>query len=367
MVARVAGQGLPTGNELGIVNTPEFEFVRASQRSASLFGEIVSFLDTQDTSHPFQLPQWSGGGTHLALLRRHGHLQWFAQCGVLYPAGRILPFIRALTVIRGPVCDDLEVMEAGLLQLVAESRKRGFAYIDIAPEWTGPFAESVVSVLARNGWQALGGDRLSLRLDLTPTRECLLASFRATTRYEIRRSESAGIEVTIARNDREFRDFLRLYAELARQKQFPAEDSDFLLRIFDWLAGDPLRGGLFLAREGGTLKGGILVVRSGVRCWYILGATAKESKFTAGHLLQWRAIQWAKQSGCLEYDFGGFREGMSSGPALFKRGFCDRVVHFLVPQRYVVNQNRRELADRILSLRNEFRLFRGSGARHSRP
>jgi hypothetical protein len=341
----------------GIREALDFTFAKASQHSATSSQEISSFLDRQDTSHPFQLPLWSIGGAHLAVLRGR-NVEWVAQGGVLFPAGRILPFIRALTVNHGPVCDDLNVMEAGLCRLVSESRRRGFTYIDIAPEWTGPLAEAAASVLARIGWQALDDNRLSLRLDLKPALEDLLANFRATTRHEIRRSEAAGVDVMIARDNADFRDFLRLYVDMARQRDFSAADPDFLFRIFGVLVADQGRGALFLARNDGTLMGGILVVRCGTRCWYILGATAKVSKFTAGHLLQWHAIQWAKENGCLEYDFGGFREGMNSGPAVFKRGFCNRVVHFVPTHRYIVDQNRRGLADLLSNLRN--RLHRSS-------
>ena len=290
----------------------------------------------------------------MALLRRQGRLQWFAQCGVLYPAGRVLRPIRALTVNKGPICDDLELMEAGLRQLVAESRKRKIAYVEIAPEWTGAFAESANSLLGRNGWQALPGARSSLRLDLSPDLEHLFASFRKGTRYEIRRAERGGVKVTIAHDEADCRDFVRLYAAMLSQKRIHGEDSDFLSRHLRWLAADQVRGGLFLAWEDGTLRGGAAIVRSGIRCWYVWGATSKKGKFSAGHLLQWHAIQWAKEQGCLEYDFGGFREGVSTGPAHFKKGFCDVVVHFLPPHRYVVSAVRYRLLNLISGVRRGF-------------
>lgn len=351
-----------TGSGMRTADTVDFELVRGSQSSTALLNEISDFLDTQETSHPFQLPQWSRSGARWALLRSQGRLGWFAQCGVLYPAGRPLPFIRALTVYRGPICDDLQQMEIGLRHLIAESRKMRVAYVDIAPEWTGAFAESARPMLARNGWQALPGVRSSLRLDLRPPSEQLLTGFRSTTRYKIRRSERAGVRVTMACDDTEFCGFIRLYLKMASEKQFTGEDADFLLHVFRWLAPNRARGGLFLAWEGGMLKGGILVVRSGVRCWYILGATTKDSKFSAGHLLHWRAIEWAKENGCLEYDFGGFREGMSTGPAYFKSGFCDRVVHFVPAHRYIVSQHRRRLAEFTSSVRSRFLRLHGSDA-----
>ena len=351
---------VPTDDELRIDDTLDFQFVGVSRCSPLLLEEISSFLETQDTAHPFQLPQWSGGagGARVALLRRQGQLQWYAHCGVLYPAGRVLRPIRALRVNRGPICDDLELMEIGLRQLVAESRKRRIAYVEIAPEWTGDFAESASTVLAQNGWQALPGARSSLRLDLNPDLEHLFASFRKTTRNSIRQAEGGGIKVTIAHDETDCRDFVRLYATMFSQKRIHGDDSDFVFRKLRWLVADQGRGGLFLAWEDGILRGGAAIFRSGIRCWYVWGATSKDGNRSSGHLLQWQAIQWAKEQGCLEYDFGGVREGIKTGPALFKTGFCDRVVHFLPPHRHVVSEGRYRILNVVSGVRR--RLWRQS-------
>jgi hypothetical protein len=357
MIDGLSPPAVTANHEICVSSALSFQCTGLSNCSPQTLQEITDFLDMQNTSHPFQMPQWGNDRALLALLRVGGRVRWFAQCGVNHPAGRFLRLVRTLIVYRGPVCDDLGLMEMGLQHLIAEGRRRKVAYIDIAPEWTGEFAKLALPMLALNGWQFLDDERSSLRLPLTPTAEELLASLRKTTRYEIRRSEAEGVEVTIAKEEAEFSEFYRLYEKMVREKQFPAESAGFLFRVFRWLTDDPRFGGFFLARKDGTLKGGILVVRCGTRCWYILGATAKDSKFTVGHLLQWRAIQWAKEHGCLEYDFGGYREGMSGGPAHFKRGFCDRVVHFVAPHRYVVDQNRRAVIDLTLNLRSKFHRF----------
>jgi peptidoglycan pentaglycine glycine transferase (the first glycine) len=99
-----------------------------------------------------------------------------------------------------------------------------------------------------------------------------------------------------------------------------------------------------------------VIVRSGIRCWYVFGATSKSDKFSAGHLLQWRAIQWAKEHGCLEYDFGGYSEGRSGGPAFFKKGFCDDLVHFLPPHRKIIRGTSVRVSDLVSKFRARWRI-----------
>ena len=345
----VSGHATSGKKELPIAES--FEFIKASRLAAALASEVADFLDSQQTSHPFQFAEWAGDGAYLALYRREGILRWFAQCGAFYPAGRLLRPIRALHVNRGPVGDDLEIMEVGLRRLIEAARRERFARIDIMPEWREDFSEAAGAMLARSGWKTFGAIRKSLRLDLDHTLDDLLASFRKATRYEIRRSERHDLEIRMARNDKEHEEWLQLYTEMANHKKFPADDLGHLRRILRWLGTDPARGGLLLAYKESKLLGGIVLVRSGACCWYLLGATAKDEKFSVGHLLQWQGLQWAKQNRCREYDFGGYSEGTSSGPAFFKRGFCNNVVSFLPASRYVVSASRQRTSELISRLR----------------
>jgi lipid II:glycine glycyltransferase (peptidoglycan interpeptide bridge formation enzyme) len=56
--------------------------------------------------------------------------------------------------------------------------------------------------------------------------------------------------------------------------------------------------------------------------------------------LQWHAMQWAREQGCTEYDLGGYREGATDGPALFKKGFSEKVFRFLPTYRHALNSGR---------------------------
>jgi Acetyltransferase (GNAT) domain len=332
-----------------------FEFLKTEELTPALHREIEAFLDRQSNSHPFQFPEWTGEpDRYCAILRGQGEIRWFALCGVTFPVGKWLRPIRGLTVYRGPVCDDAELTLYGLRQLLEKSKKAGFAYIEIAPDWVERTEWNVGSALSRDGWQVLPDRRSSLRLDLAPGNDELWQSFRKTTRYEIRRSEHQGVVIRFAQDDSDLQEFQRIYFEMANKKNFPAVEPSHLAHVLRWIVNEKGRGALLLAFKEGTLLGGTLVVRAASRSWYVFGATTKDDRLSAGHLLQWHAIRWAKDHGCADYDFGGYREDINTGPALFKRGFCQAVVQFSPPYRYPLDRRLCSVVDFVTTARSKW-------------
>ena len=325
------------------------EFSTPNDLSSSLGQEIVTFLDSQNTGHPFQFPQWAGTTTRFVLLRQAGQIRWFASCGTHFPLGKRLSSFRALTLNRGPVCDDLELWRAGLDELVQHARENGFVYLEAAPDRLK--ASSSDPADFSQDWKPEGGGRASLRLDLTKTDEELLAGLRKNTRYEVRRAERAEVTVEPATNAADLEEFLRLYVRMADRKGFSADSPEHVGRIVRWLMTEPARGALLLARDPASVAGGAVIVRSGKRCWYVWGASDKRDQFSAGHSLQWQAIQWAKAHGCTEYDFGGYTPGATTGPAFFKGGFGGEIVHFVPAHRRVLRRVHYRLFEALLKLR----------------
>ena len=101
-----------------------------------------------------------------------------------------------------------------------------------------------------------------------------------------------------------------------------------------------MRNGIFLATISAKYKneiiGAIMVFSSGTRSWYLYGASSDAHRHRMpNYLLQWRAIQWARERGCEYYDLWGIpdeniekleREFTSKSGGLwgvyrFKRGF----------------------------------------------
>jgi hypothetical protein len=344
-----------------------FEFVTTRELTPAVHDEVEAFLDRQSNSHPFQFPRWTSGdksveseNRYCAILREPGECEpgeigWFAHCGVTFPAGKWLSPIRSLTIHRGPVCDDAGLMTHGLRQLVEKSKELGFAYIRIAPEWVEQPEWSVGSALSRDGWQSLPESRSSLRVDLSSGFDELLRSFRDDTKLNIRRSERQGIAIRLAQDERDIQEFQRTYFEMAEKKNFSAEEPASLLHALRWVVSQKDRGALFLASKDATPLGGVLVVRAAKCSWGVYSATVKHTSVRAGHVLQWSAIRWAKEHGCTEYDLGGYREGTTTGPASFKRGFSRDVVQFSPAYKYAVNRGLCSMLDFVTRARSRWR------------
>ncbi len=326
------------------------EFSTPNDLPSSLGQEIVTFLDSQNTGHPFQFPQWAGTTSRLVLLRQDGKIRWFASCGTLFPLGKRFPWFRALTLNRGPVCDDLELWRAGLEELVQHARENGFVYLEAAPDRLRQ-QESDPAADFSQDWKLESGGRASLRLDLTKVDEELLAGLRKNTRYEVRRAERAEVSVEPTTKAADLEEFLELYVHMAGRKGFSADSPEDVGRIVRWLMTDPARGALLLARDRTSIAGGAVIVRSGKRCWYVWGASDKRDQFSAGHSLQWRAIQWARARGCTEYDFGGYTPGATTGPAFFKEGFGGEIVHFVPAHHRVIRRGYYRLFKALSKLR----------------
>jgi peptidoglycan pentaglycine glycine transferase (the first glycine) len=284
-------------------------------------------------------------------VRDQGEIRWFAHCGTNFPLGKWLP-VHCLTIMRGPACDDADVTLYGLGKLAEKSKELGFASVSIAPEWVEQPEWAVGNALARDGWQSQQNPRGSLRLDLRPSSEELLRSFRHDTKLHIRRSEREGVVIRAAQTEEDIQQFVRIHLDMARRKSFSGEVPSRMSHSVRSVVKEKDRGALLLASIGTTPLGGVLVVRAARRAWGIFSATVKDDRVTAGHLLQWSAIRWAKEHGCDEYDFCGHREGINTGPASFKRGFCRAAVQFAPNYFYPLNRRLCAMLDLVANARS---------------
>ena len=206
----------------------------------SMVREVEEFLDSQETAHPFQFPQWVDPGSRLMLLRESGKICWLGTFSLYAPLGRKMPWIRAAVANRGPVCDDLKLWETAANELAEFMRRERLTYFEVSPEWIqrteGP------GLLSNSEWKSLDVQRASLRLDLTRSADEIFANFGKNTRYEVRRAERAGAIVSAATSDAEIGEFSHLYLGLAARKGFQPDSIERLRRQIHWLMNAESRG-----------------------------------------------------------------------------------------------------------------------------
>lgn len=339
------------------------EFLKTEELAPAVLLEIEAFLDRQGNSHPYQFPGWMGAGEsdehkrkYCAIARERGEIRWFAHCGVTFPASKWLRQVRRLTINRGPACDDEELALRGLRQLLEKSKELGFADVRIAPDWVERQDWCMGEALSQDGWLLLPERRISLRLNLDTGIDELLRSFRHDTKLHIRRSEQQGVAIRLAQDEGDVQEFYRIYFQMATtKKHFFGAEPGHLLHVLKWVLKQKDRGALLLASKDAKPLGGVLVVRASGRAWGVWSANVKESGVTAGHLLQWSAIRWAKEHGCVEYDLGGCSEGINTGPTSFKRGFCRTVVEFSPVYSYPLDRQLCSVIGWVTKARSKWR------------
>jgi len=104
---------------------------------------------------------------------------------------------------------------------------------------------------------------------------------------------------------------------------------------------------LFVAEYNGTVLAANILIIFGGRAIYLHGGSGSVHRdVMAPYLLQWKQIQYAKERGCVEYDFGGVKmmnqesriknleKNNWDGITKFKIGFSPKTVPIVFPGSY---------------------------------
>ena len=149
----------------------------------------------------------------------------------------------------------------------------------------------------------------TLLLDLTQPEDDLLAQMHSKHRYNIRLSKRKGVEMKMEKNVDIFWD---LNKETKKRDNFSSHDKNYydeMLKLENvcqftaYFEDKPICTGIF--------------IHTGKRFVYVHGASSNTNRnVMAPYLLQWYAIQYAKECGAKEYDFGGIAEKKEEGLGL---------------------------------------------------
>jgi peptidoglycan pentaglycine glycine transferase (the first glycine) len=246
---------------------------------------------------------------------------------------------------RGPVCDpaDRDALSA-LIQAAGErAAKEGAILLKVDPPIVAgdPNADESLrelgfrSIPDPNGFGGVQ-PRCVMHLDLRPSLDDILAGCKPKWRYNIRLAEKKGVQVRSDCTKDDLKTFFNLLKETAVRDRFLVRAYSYYEDMWDTLVG-PGYAKLFLTEYEGEAVSGALSFVYGDKCWYTYGASGNRHRnVMPNHLMQWRMIEWAKESGCTLYDFRGVSPNRDGGDDdhlhglnRFKEGFGARFVEYI--------------------------------------
>ncbi|MGB3906290.1 MAG: peptidoglycan bridge formation glycyltransferase FemA/FemB family protein [Anaerolineae bacterium] len=255
---------------------------------------------------------WDAAGTELT--------------GVAQVLLRDLPLGKMAYVPKGPVADaeDAVTWKTLLTELHDFGRKRGASFLKIEPDVEGepPLAQ----LLAEHGFRrAKRGIQPSTTIvvSLNGDPEEILTRMKSKGRYNTRLAERKGVTVREGEEE-DIPLFYELLEETRDRDAFAIHNEEYYRQAWRIFAPRD-HAKLFLAYYGRELLAGLMAFAMGCRAWYLYGASSSQHRnLMPNHLLQWRAMCWAKERGCTTYDLWGIPDEAGSGredmEAVLKRG-----------------------------------------------
>jgi lipid II:glycine glycyltransferase (peptidoglycan interpeptide bridge formation enzyme) len=232
----------------------------------------------------------AGLGLAQVLFRRKGPLSvgYLPRGPALLPAGAAAPLFAELRTALDAICRheravSLIVELDGPPGLVGTYRQHGFV------RGPRPFQP------ARTVKVPLGSD------------ETLLAQMHPKTRYNVRLANRRGVEVVRAGADADsLGAFYALLRDTAERNEFGIHDRRY---YDDFMTTFGERALMLFGMVEGQLAAGLIAARCGAEAVYMYGGSSTEHRaHGAAFLLQFEAMRWAREHGCLRYDLWGIPE-----------------------------------------------------------
>ena len=172
--------------------------------------------------------------------------------------------------------------------------------------------------------------RNSIYLSLAQSNEELLKNMKQKTRYNIRLSERKGVTVRVGES-KDFENLYHLYVETALRDKFVIREKPYYLNVWNkfYKSGycEPI-----IAEYDEKILAAVIIYYFGSKAYYVYGMSSEENRnLMATYLLQWKAIQRAKERGCSIYDLWGAPDEISESDKMwgvykFKLGFGGELI-----------------------------------------
>jgi len=207
---------------------------------------------------------------------------------------------------------------------------RNCVFVRFEPPWQGS-NESNDSYLSAGFKKAAATvqppDTVIINLENKP--EEILSQMKSKWRYNISLAEKKGVTVKTCGIE-EIETFYNLLKETAQRDGISVHGLNYYKTLFE-LCGEKIK--LYTASHEGETLAAIVVLFWGKDATYLYGASSNNKRnLMAPYALQWKAMQDAKEKGCINYDLFGIppNEDPShpmAGLYRFKTGFGGQIMH----------------------------------------
>lgn len=261
---------------------------------------------------------------------------------------------------RGPVLDwaDSSLASRVLQDLIDFGRRKKAIFLKIDPDLPIAFGlpgsesftkvatgQNIVYKLLADNWR-YSTDQIqfknSIILDISLPETELLSRMKQKTRYNISLAARKG--VTIRQGDlSDFPILYRMYAQTALRDGFAIRDEEYYRFVWEMLYNANMAMPI-LAEVDGQPVSALILFMYAKKAYYFYGMSTGEQKDKMpNHLLQWEAIRYAKNAGCLKYDFWGAPDTFTEEDSMwgvfrFKDGFSGTIISGIGAWDFVFDQ-----------------------------
>jgi lipid II:glycine glycyltransferase (peptidoglycan interpeptide bridge formation enzyme) len=227
----------------------------------------------------------------------------------------------------------------------------------------GLFQQLQIACLESHGFRLCTQQkaRETFLLDLAKPLAAIRSGFDPKWRSDLAKAERAGIIITKSVELDDFDRFETILGDLAKQKGFvPSQDVSFFRQVQTDTPQDQ-KFILHLAWHESELVAGHLGSFVGDTAVYLLGAAnSKGRDLRASYLLQWAAIEHAKNVGNIFYDLGGIDQQRNPDVYRFKRRLNGRLVTEVGPYELGPDMFRKRLFQALEAARGVLRSRSGN-------
>ena len=188
-------------------------------------------------------------------------------------------------------------------------------------------SQKYTDILAQEGYNPIPEEKpgRTLIMDIEQPLEEIRKKLDQKWRNCLNRSERNNLDVIEGTDDDLFADFIRLYRVMMYRKKFkePNDINEFRMIQRDLPHEHKMR--ILLCRSDGVSSAGVICTVLGDTGIYLFGATNNEGMTNKGsYLLQWKAIQFMKNSRCRYYNLNGINPEKNPGSYHFKGGLSGK-------------------------------------------